>query len=88
MAKTLFLFEDAVDFPKSKYMSYSEYVVCIRKQYKLNFLEIPIIWIEYFHHLKNHILPLIILVSFGIMVLYNGLTSTCSVSILFEDYLN
>ena len=37
---------------------------------------------------KINILPLIILVSFGIMALYNGLTSTCSVSILFEDYLN
>ena len=32
--------------------------------------------------------PLIILVLFGGMVLYNGLTSTCSISILFADYLN
>ena len=37
---------------------------------------------------KINILPLIVLVLFGIMVLYNGLTSTCSVSILLEDYLN
>ncbi len=33
-------------------------------------------------------IPLIILMLFGTMVLYNGLTSTCSISILFEDYLN
>jgi hypothetical protein len=33
-------------------------------------------------------LPLLILVLFGSMVLYNGLTSTCSISILLEDYLN
>jgi hypothetical protein len=32
--------------------------------------------------------PLILLVLFGCMALYNGLTSTCSISILLEDYLN
>jgi hypothetical protein len=37
---------------------------------------------------KINILPLIILVAFGTMALYNGLTSTCSISILLEDYLN
>ena len=37
---------------------------------------------------KINILPLIILMAFGSMALYNGLTSTCSISILFEDYLN
>ena len=37
---------------------------------------------------KINILPLIVLVSFGIMALYNGLTSTCSISILLKDYLN
>ena len=37
---------------------------------------------------KINILPLILLVLFGSMALYNGLTSTCSISILFEDYLN
>jgi hypothetical protein len=37
---------------------------------------------------KINILPLIVLVLFGIMALYNGLTSTCSISILLEDYLN
>jgi len=37
---------------------------------------------------KFNILPLIILVAFGSMALYNGLTSTCSISILLEDYLN
>jgi hypothetical protein len=37
---------------------------------------------------KINILPLIILVAFGGMALYNGLTSTCSISILLEDYLN
>ncbi len=37
---------------------------------------------------KFNMLPLIILVAFGSMVLYNGLTSTCSISILLEDYLN
>ena len=38
--------------------------------------------------LKKIIIPLIILVSFGIMAIYNGLTSTCSISILLKDYLN
>jgi hypothetical protein len=33
-------------------------------------------------------IPLIVLVAFGSMALYNGLTSTCSISILLEDYLN
>ncbi len=37
---------------------------------------------------KMNSLPLIVLVVFGIMVLYNGLTSTCSLSILLKDYLN
>ena len=37
---------------------------------------------------KINILPLIVLVSLGSMALYNGLTSTCSISILLEDYLN
>jgi len=37
---------------------------------------------------KINILSLIILVLFGTMALYNGLTSTCSISILLEDYLN
>ena len=37
---------------------------------------------------KNFVLPLIVLVAFGSMALYNGLTSTCSISILLEDYLN
>lgn len=37
---------------------------------------------------KIHIFPLIILAAFGVMALYNGVTSTCSISILLEDYLN
>ena len=37
---------------------------------------------------KINILPLIILIAFGSMALYNGLTSTCSISILLKDYLN
>jgi hypothetical protein len=37
---------------------------------------------------KINSVPLVILVLFGIMVLYNGLTSTCSLSILLKDYLN
>ena len=37
---------------------------------------------------KINSIPLIILMLFGSMVLYNGLTSTCSISILLEDYLN
>jgi hypothetical protein len=37
---------------------------------------------------KINILPLIILMAFGSMALYNGLTSTCSISILLKDYLN
>ncbi len=38
--------------------------------------------------LQTILLPIIILVSFGTMALYNGLTSTCSMSILLTDYLN
>ncbi len=37
---------------------------------------------------KINSLPLIVLTLFGIMALYNGLTSTCSISILLKDYLN
>ena len=37
---------------------------------------------------KFNISPLIILMLFGIMTLYNGLTSTCSISILLKNYLN
>jgi hypothetical protein len=37
---------------------------------------------------KINSLPLILLMLFGIMALYNGLTSTCSISILLTDYLN
>ena len=37
---------------------------------------------------KINSVPLIILMLFGIMALYNGLTSTCSISILLENYLN
>ena len=37
---------------------------------------------------KINSIPLIILILFGSMVLYNGLTSTCTLSILLEDYLN
>lgn len=32
--------------------------------------------------------PLFVLMAFGSMALYNGLTSTCSISILLEDYLH
>ena len=37
---------------------------------------------------KINIISLIILVLFGSMALYNGLTSTCSISMLLKDYLN
>jgi rhodanese-related sulfurtransferase len=37
---------------------------------------------------KNNIIPLIILILFGVMAIYNGLTSTCTISILLKDYLN
>lgn len=37
---------------------------------------------------KINIIPLIVLVLFGSMTIYNGLTSTCSISILLKDYLN
>ena len=37
---------------------------------------------------KINSLPLTVLVLFGMMSLYNGLTSTCSISTLLEDYLN
>ena len=37
---------------------------------------------------KISIVPLIILIAFGSMALFNGLTSTCSISTILEDYLN
>lgn len=37
---------------------------------------------------KINILPIFVLGLAGSMALYNGLTSTCSISILLEDYLN
>ena len=37
---------------------------------------------------KINIIPLIVLMLFGIMAIYNGLTSTCTLSILLKDYLN
>jgi hypothetical protein len=37
---------------------------------------------------KISIVPSIVLMLLGSMALYNGLTSTCSLSILLEDYLN
>ena len=37
---------------------------------------------------KINSLPLGVLMLVGIMVLYNGLTSTCSISMLLKDYLN
>jgi rhodanese-related sulfurtransferase len=37
---------------------------------------------------KMNVIPLFVLIVFGGMALYNGLTSTCSISMLLEDYLN
>lgn len=37
---------------------------------------------------KVNTVPLIVLIIFGSMSLYNGLTSTCSMSILLKNYLN
>lgn len=37
---------------------------------------------------KINVFPLYVLILFGIMALYNGLTSTCSISTLLKDYLN
>lgn len=37
---------------------------------------------------KINYMPLVILIIFGIMALYNGLTSTCSLSNFLKDYLN
>jgi len=37
---------------------------------------------------RINILPLVVLILFGAMALYNGLTSTCSISVLLQDYLN
>lgn len=36
---------------------------------------------------KINMLPIIVLLLFGIMSLYNGVTSTCSISRLLQDYL-
>ena len=53
------------------------------------------IGLYYYIHFKNkklldkiNKLPLFILIAFGLMALYNGLTSTCSISTLLIDYLN
>jgi rhodanese-related sulfurtransferase len=37
---------------------------------------------------KINILPIVILIIFGLMAIYNGLTSTCFLSIFLKDYLN
>ena len=37
---------------------------------------------------KANRVPLIILMLFGLMALINGLTSTCTISIILKDYLN
>lgn len=37
---------------------------------------------------KISIIPLVVLGAFGAMALYNGVSSTCSMSILLKDYLN
>jgi hypothetical protein len=37
---------------------------------------------------KMNVIPLFVLMALGGMALYNGLTSTCSISKLLEDYLN
>ena len=37
---------------------------------------------------KINILPILTLSMFGLMAIYNGLTSTCSLSIFLKDYLN
>jgi hypothetical protein len=54
--KCLFLPEDAVDFPESKYTSYNECGI-LSEIIALNFLEIPIIWIQYSH--KKSYLPVL-----------------------------
>ena len=33
-------------------------------------------------------IPLLVLLAFGLMALFNGLTSTCTISIILRDYLN
>lgn len=41
------------------------------------------------YNYKNiNIIPLIVLILFGFMALFNGLTSTCSLSVILVDYLN
>ena len=38
---------------------------------------------------KNaNVIPLVILMVFGLMALVNGLTSTCTLSLILQDYLN
>jgi len=38
---------------------------------------------------KNaNVIPLVILMIFGLMALINGLTSTCTISLILQDYLN
>lgn len=37
---------------------------------------------------KMNTVPLFVLIAFGFMALFNGLTSTCSISVLLQDYLN
>jgi hypothetical protein len=42
----------------------------------------------YIYTRKNKTYPLLFLIAFGAMVLFNGLTSTCSLSYFLQDYLN
>ena len=37
---------------------------------------------------KINKIPLLVLMLFGLMALINGLTSTCTMSLLLQDYLN
>jgi hypothetical protein len=44
-----------------------------------------------YYQIKNkkvNTIPLIILIVFGVNSLFNGLTSTCTLSMLLKDYLN
>jgi len=45
-------------------------------------------YIELSKYKNANVIPLIILIIFGLMAIINGLTSTCTLSIILQDYLN
>ena len=45
-------------------------------------------YMEMSNYKNANIIPLVILMIFGLMALVNGITSTCTLSLILQDYLN